>query len=394
MKIKIDEIQKRIRQLNGDGWLFYDVHNRDHIAYKILGINDKKLTSRRWFYFIPKAGTSIKLVHRIENKRLENIPGDTITYLGWQEMQLQLKNILSNSKKIFMQYSPLNNIPTISYADAGMVELIRSFNIEVLSSANLIQFFENQIDEYGISLHRKAGEKIQIIKDMAFNLIISHINSDKIITEYDVQKFILAEFEKENLTCEGIYPIVAANSHAADPHFELTKKNSTIIKKNDRVLIDLWAKENMPNGIYYDITWCGYMGLFPPEEYSKLFNIVVHARDAAKNFIIERLKKEEPILGWEVDKVARDHIKNMGYGEYFIHRTGHSIHTSVHGNGANLDNLETKDDREIIPGSCFSIEPGIYKNGIGVRSEINVIIDYQKNLIIVGPEQQDLVLIK
>lgn len=273
------------------------------------------------------------------------------------------------------------------------VELIRSFGVNVISSATLVQMFEARLDERQIELHRIAGNKICRIKDEAFEKIVRAIKSKITISEYEVQSFIMKQFEQNNLTCDGILPIVAVNSHAANPHFELTTENSLPIQNNDRVLIDLWARENIPNGIYYDITWCGYMGTKPPDLYSHLFNIVVNARKRAKDFIIERIAKQEPIQGWEVDDVCRSYITSEGYGDYFLHRTGHSIHTEVHGNGVNIDNLETKDDREIIPGSCFSIEPGIYKGDIGVRSEISVLLDHNRNVAVVGEEQENLICI-
>ncbi len=391
---KILSIQKTLHDYGIDGWLFYDYENRDPIAYKVLGIDQSKLTTRRWYYLIPADGMPIKLVHAIEKERLSELPGSTIVYSSWAELHSRLVRMLKGCKIVAMQYSPYNDIPSIAYVDAGTIELVRSFNVEVISSANLIQLFVARLDEEGMILHKKAGEKVHRIKNMAFEFIFDAVKSGKKIKEYDVQQFILRKFAEENLTCEGLNPIVAVNSHAANPHFECTPNNTYEIKREDRILIDLWAKVNVPDGVYYDITWCGYLGKRPPKKYVEMFDIVVQARNLAKNFISEKLEKGERILGWEVDDVSRRYISEKGYGDYFTHRTGHSIDTKVHGSGVNIDNFETKDYREITSCTCFSIEPGIYKGDIGVRSEINVLIDRNKKVVVEGAEQERLLLME
>jgi len=388
---KITLIQKALNEYGIDGWLFCDYENRDPIAYKVLNIDQSKLTTRRWYYLIPTEGIPIKLVHAIEKERISNLPGSTIVYSSWAELHSGLSRMLKGCKRVAMQYSPYNDLPSIAYVDAGTIELIKSFNVEVVSSANLIQLFVARLSKENINLHKKAGEKVQRIKDMAFELIFDAIKSEKKITEYDVQQFILEKFAKENLTCEGLNPIVAVNDHAANPHFDVTSKNTYSIKKEDRILIDLWAKVNVPAGVYYDITWCGYLGKKPPKKYVEMFNIVVQARNLAKNFISERIEKGERVLGWEVDDVCRKYISEKGYGDFFTHRTGHSIDTKVHGSGVNIDNFETRDQREITPCICFSIEPGIYKRDIAVRSEISVLIDKNRKIIVVGKEQESLI---
>ncbi|MCE5266761.1 MAG: M24 family metallopeptidase [Planctomycetaceae bacterium] len=391
--MNIRDIQQAIRDNDGDGWLFFDIHQRDPIAYQILGLDIAKFTTRRWYYFVPREGTPTKLIHRVELGRIASLPGNTVVYVGWKELHEKLKRLLEGSRRVFMQYSPLNNIPMVSFVDAGTVELVRSMNKEVLSSAELVQFLEARVDEVGAASHRAAGVKVQRIKDEAFRLMIDAIRSGRRITEYDVQQFILAEFEKGKLTCDNSPPMVGVNEHAADPHFEVSAAGSAVIKENDRVLIDLWARENTPQGIYYDITWCGFMGRTPDPEYQKMFDVAVQARELTKRFVTRRLADREPVYGWQADDVCRSYIAEQGYGSYIAHRTGHSIHRSVHGNGANLDNLETRDERRLIPNSCFSIEPGIYKDGIGVRTEIDALIDGQGNLSVAGPEQQKLVLL-
>ena len=390
---KIMLIQKALHGYGIDGWLFYDYENRDPIAYKVLGLDQSKLTTRRWYYFIPSDGVPTKIVHAIEKERLSELQGSTMVYSSWAELHSRLAEMLKGCKKVAMQYSPHNDLPNIAYVDAGTIELVRSFNVEVVSSANLVQLFVSRLSTEGMNLHKKAGEKIQKIKDIAFELIFDAVKSGKKITEYDVQRFILEEFIKEGLTCKGLNPIVAVNSHAANPHFEVTPNNTYKIKKKDRMLIDLWAKIDVPAGVYYDITWCGYLGKRPPRKYVEMFDIVVQARNLAKNFIIEKLKKGEGVLGWEVDDITRRYISKKGYGDYFTHRTGHSIDTKIHGSGVNLDNFETRDQREIIPCICFSIEPGIYKGDIGVRSEIDVLIDENSKVVVVGAEQERLLLL-
>lgn len=392
--MNVNDIQRAIRDNNGDGWLFFDIHHRDILAYRILGLDLERMTTRRWYYFIPRDGTPTKLVHRVEQGRIGTLPGNTVMYIGWRELHEKLRGLLDGSQRVFMQYSPMSNIPMVSCVDAGTVELVRSFGKEVLSSAELVQSFEAGVDEVGAALHRAAGAKVQRIKDDAFRLIVQSIKTSRRITEYDVQQFILAEFNKEHLTCDGSPPMVGVNEHAADPHFEVSATDSSAIRENDRLLIDLWARENVPEGIYYDITWCGFMGKKPPDEYQRRFDIVVKARDLTKQFIADRIASRQPVYGWEADDVCRRYITDQGYGDFFLHRTGHSIHRSMHGNGANLDNLETKDERRIIWGSCFSIEPGIYKEGLGVRSEIDMLVDNQGNVSVIGPEQSRLIVLE
>ncbi len=389
----LQKIQKSITELKGDGWLFCDFHNRDHIAYDVLKIDKGAMSTRRWFYLIPAKGNPIKLVHQIEEGRLDGLPGLKKTYSGWVEMHARLEEMLLGHRNIFMQYSPMNNLPVISLVDAGTAELVRSFGIEIISSKDLVQIFKSQLSEENIQAHIEAGKIVQKAKDDAFKLIESALKAGRKITEYEVQTFINNEFTKNNLTSDGSLPIVAVNDHAANPHFGPSPDNTYEIKKGDRILIDLWARLDTPAGIYYDITWCGYAGQEPPQKYVDLFRIIVEARKKAKNFIIEQFDANKAVYGWQVDKVCRDHIAEKGYADFFLHRTGHSIDTAVHGSGVNLDNLETKDDRQILYGTCFSIEPGIYKKEMGVRTEINVFIDHDGKVHSFGKEQEDLLLL-
>ncbi|RJP25915.1 MAG: aminopeptidase P family protein [Candidatus Omnitrophota bacterium] len=390
--MNLQEIQQKLSASNLDGWLFCDHHHRDEIAYAILNLDPKKMTSRRWFYFIPASGSPTKIVHNIESARLDSLPGETIHYSSWRDLHKFLNTVI-HDKTIAMQYSPDNNIPMISLIDGGTIDLIRSFGAAIVSSADFVQYFLARLDRESIDLHIQAGELVQKIKDEAFELVSTSLKEKKYKTEYEIQQFILRRFAEESLTCGEHAPIVAVNEHAADPHFEVNADHPCFIKENDRLLIDLWAKLDQPKGVYYDITWCAYAGNHPPEEYKQLFAIVVQARKLAKQLITDRFRTNEPIFGYEVDEAVRHYITKHGYGDYFTHRTGHSIGGEVHGIGANIDNLETKDERRLIPGLCFSIEPGIYKPPIGVRTEIDLYIDYDGAVCSQGPEQEVLLLL-
>ncbi|MFQ6103660.1 MAG: M24 family metallopeptidase [Candidatus Glassbacteria bacterium] len=390
----LERIQRALDAAGFDGWLFYDFQNRDKMAYSILGLDPDKMTTRRWFYFIPREGNPRKLAHSVEKGRLDPLPGEKTVYFAWKELHTKLREILGEPGRIAMQYSPLNNIPYVSVVDGGTIELVRSYGHEVVSSADLVQTFEAIIDQKGYESHLKAGEKVQMIKDEAFMEIGKAISEGKKITEYEVQRYIVRRFDEEGLTCDGEFPIVAINEHAADPHFEPAPDGSYVIKNGDMLLIDLWAKLVEPGSIFYDITWCGYIGKKPPEKYVEMFDVVTLARDAAVDFVTERFAEDVPTYGWEVDDACRAVVAEAGYGDYFVHRTGHSIGEAVHGNGVNIDNLETKDERRLVPGICFSIEPGIYLEGeMGVRSEVNVFIKDDNEVVVAGEKQQGLILI-
>lgn len=392
--MNLQAIQRALREQKVDGWLFYDFHNRDPIAYRILGLDFGKSTSRRWYYFIPVEGEAVKLIHGVEKTKLDKLPGKKIVYSPWRQMHQELKNILGDRTRIVMNYSPLNNIPYVSMVDGGTVELIKSFGYEVVSSADLVQQFEAIVDEDKYKTHIAAGEKVQGIKDEAFSEIGNAIREGREVTEYDIQQFIVRRFKEEGLTDDGDHPIVGVNGHPADPHFEPTPENTYVIKRGDTVLIDLWARVNEPGAIYYDITWCGYVGDNPPAKYVEIFTVVRDARDAAKRFVEDKFARGETCYGWEVDDACRNVVKSAGYGDYFVHRTGHSIGTEVHGNGANIDNLETKDERRLVPGVCFSIEPGIYLEGeMAARSEIDVYITLEGRVVVSDSIQEELVLI-
>ena len=392
--MKIEKIQDVLREKNLDGWLFYDFHNRDAIAYCILNLPGDKLTTRRWFYFIPALGDPKKLVHAVEPTKLAPLPGEKTVYLSWESLHSSLQKILGNPKKIAMQYSPLQRIPYVSIVDAGLIDLLRSFGHEIVSSADLVQLYEAVIDEKGYHLHKEAAHLINEIKNQAFEQIRKAIVDKKELSEYSLARFIQEKFKENNLINNEETPIVGVNDHPANPHFEPTPENAYILKPGDKVLMDIWGKKEEPGAIYADITWCGYIGDSPPKKYVEIFDVVRRARDRAVEYICDKFIRNEPCYGWEVDDACRQVVQEAGYGKFFMHRTGHSIGTEVHGNGVNIDNLETRDERQIIPGSCFSIEPGIYFEGeMAARSEIDVFITHQSEVEVTTEQQKELIKI-
>jgi Xaa-Pro aminopeptidase len=371
--LNIEAIQKALEKQKLDGWLFYDILHRDPIAYRVLGL-DHALAKRRWFYMIPAKGTPRKLVHRIEAATLDSLPGDKMLYASAEELEKNLKKLVGGAKKVAMQYSPKNLIPYVSLVDAGTVELIRAQGCKVVSSADLIQEFEAAWTPEQLASHRAAGVEIDRITQAAFAEAARRVRARKAFTEYDLQQWILGQFRASGVTSDSP-PIVAVGAHSGDPHYEPRERGSSPVRKGDLLLLDIWGKTLAPNSVYYDITWTGYLGAKVPPKYAKIFSIVRNARDAAVNFVEKHVKAGRVIEGWQVDRAAREVIRKAGYAKYFVHRTGHNIGQEVHGAGANMDGLETRDIRRIIPHTCFSIEPGIYLPEFGVRSEVNVYIE-------------------
>jgi Xaa-Pro aminopeptidase len=390
----LEAIQQALSGSGFDGWLFYDFRHRDAMAYRILGLDSGGVTTRRWFYFVPAHGEPVKILHRVEPRKLDGLPGREELYMAWTELHAKLKAVLQGHRKVAMQYSPMGDIPYVSVVDAGTVELVRSMGPDVVSSAELVQQFEAVVGDAGYRSHREAGASVQKIKDEAFQLMSDALLRSRQITEYDVREFILSRFAEEGLTSDGEIPIVGFNEHPADPHFEPTRENTHTLHHGDTILIDLWARLEKPGSIFYDITWCGFAGEAPPDLYLEIFGAVCRARDAALELVRQRCSAGHTCTGREVDDAARRVVSDAGYGESFLHRTGHNIGTDVHGTGVNMDNLETKDDRRLVPGICFSIEPGIYLAGrMAARSEIDVFITTNGEVDVFGPIQQRLILI-
>jgi Xaa-Pro aminopeptidase len=389
----LQKIQKALRDKRIDGWLLCDFRNRDYLAYRVVGLNFEKMTSRRWYYYIPARGEPRKLVSAVERMRLDSLPGKRMVYLSWQELHSSLKKMMGPKKTIAMQYSPKNNVPYVSIVDGGTIELLKSLGYKIVSSADLVQMFVSVIPEEGYRTHIEAGRIMDRIRAEAFDRIRNAVRNNTGESEYDVQQYMMRRFKEEALTTYDP-PMVGVNDHPADPHFDTLKEGARAFKKGDTVLIDMWAKKDVPGGIYYDITWVGYIGDTPPAKYVKIFNAVKAGRDAAVEFVRERFARGETCYGWEVDDACRNVIKKAGFGKYFLHRTGHSITEETHGNGVNIDNLETKDERALLPGCCFSIEPGIYLEGeMAVRTEINMFIRHDGVPEVTGEVQQDLVLL-
>jgi Xaa-Pro aminopeptidase len=383
----IAAIQAELRASKIDGWLFYDHHRRDPIAAHILGLNGHGLATRRWYYFIPAKGEPRKLVHRIEQGSLDAVPGSKLVYSGWQELYKLLPKLLKGTKKIAMQYSPENNIPYIGLVDAGTVELIRKLKKKVVSSADLVQIFEASWTPEQLESHIAAGKIIDRVTREAFERAASFVRQGKGLSEYELQQWIMEQFGAAGLRAEP--PIVAVQPNNGNPHYEPNEHDSRPIRAGDLLLLDMFGKMDRPESVYYDITWMGYLGERVPGTYAKIFKIVRQARDNAVEFIQENVTKGREIQGWEVDRVTRETIRKAGYGKYFVHRTGHSIGQAVHGNGANMDGFETRDDRKIVPRTCFSIEPGIYTPEFGVRSEVDVYVG-EKEARVTGAIQKEV----
>ncbi len=369
----IKAIQAELKVAKLDGWLFYDHHHRDPIAARVLGLNGDLMMTRRWFYFIPAKGEPRKLIHRVEKSTLDALPGKAIVYSGWEELQNSLAKLLSGSRTIAMQYSPDNNIPYIGLVDAGTVDLIRKLKKKVVTSADLVQKFEATWTDAQLEMHFEAGRRIDRISREAFARAANFVREGKPLRENELQAWILDQFCNAGLvTAEP--PIVAVQPNNGNPHYEPHAATALPIRAGDLLLLDMWAKLDAPDSVYYDITWIGYLGERVPDSYASIFKIVRQARDAAVDFVKESVARGREIHGWEVDRVARGIIRKAGYAKNFVHRTGHSIGREVHGNGANMDSLETRDDRKLIAGTCFSVEPGIYLPEFGIRSEVNVYV--------------------
>ena len=389
--MQLEIIQSELRARGIDAWLFCDHHHRDPIAYRVLGLPESSMVSRRWFYLVPASGEPVKLVHRIEPFHLDTLPGSKLEYAAWQQLLTSLESILRPYRRIAMQFSPNNLIFTVSLVDAGTVDLVRSFGKEVVSSANLVAKFEATWSDAQIASHYAARDSVDSIMKAVFPEIGRRARADGGTTEYEIQQWLVECFHRENLLSDSP-PIVAVNQNSSNPHYAPSAAQSSPIKVGDFVLLDVWAKKNTPNAVYYDISWTGFVGMSISERVGEIFEIVRKSRDAGITTVQDGISAGRKVCGWEVDKASRDVIEKAGYGRYFNNRTGHSIGTEVHGNGANMDNFELRDERELIPNTCFSIEPGIYLPEFGLRSEINMLVR-EGSAEITGRVQDRVVLI-
>ena len=404
--MNLNAIQSALREHKLDGWLFYDHHHRDPIAYRILGLDEDSFVSRRWFYFIPTEGEPRKLVHRIESGKLDSLPGTKDSYSSWQELEHKLELLLDGATRLAMQYSPRNAIMYVAMVDAGTVELIRSMGKQVVSSADLVSVFEAVLTEPQIATHFEAQRRLDAVLAAGWKHIGESIRTNTPLTEFDVVEFLLQEMQKSGLwTDHG--PNCSAGPNSADSHYEPTREASRTIRTGDFILIDIWAKlaapgdpkQPDPTAVWYDITWTGVVGRDPTPREQLIFNTVRDARDAAIEAVQRAYAHGRPIAGWEADDAARAVIRDAGFGDFFTHRTGHNIEVSLHGNGAHLDNLETHDERLLLPNTCFSVEPGIYFPGdFGIRSEVNMITrpsspEHAGSAVVTGPIQRELLRI-
>ncbi len=388
---RLDEIAAALAEASLDGWLFYDFRLSDPLAYRVLGLPSEGITTRRWFCYVPAAGAPRALTSAVEAERLATLGVETSVYRSADEMVAALRAMLAGARRVAMDYSPQCAIPYVARVDAGTVELVRSLGVEVVSAADLIQRFEARLTPAQLSSHRRAATIVRWVVDETFAEIARRIGSGEPISEHSAQQFVLARFAAHGLVADDP-PIVAVNANAAKPHFAPSAEHDTPVRRGDLVLLDLWAKEPGADSIYADLTWMAYAGERVPEEYARVFVIVAEARDAAVDFIRTRVGAGAPVRGEEADRVARSAIERAGFGAHFLHRTGHSIGREVHGTGANLDSLETRDHRTLIDRTCFSVEPGIYLAGrFGVRSELDMTIEDGRAEISAAPAQREIV---
>jgi Xaa-Pro dipeptidase len=393
--MNLEAIQTALRDNNLDGWLFYDHHHRDPIGESILGLDPKAHITRRWYYFIPATGEPRKLMHRIEQGRLDSLPGSKGLYSSWQELRAGLKAMLSGFRGIAMQYSPNNDIMYVSMADAGTVEFLRSLGKHIVSSADLVSHFEAVLTERQISSHSVAQKVIDAIIEEAWHEIARRLRpvsgNPGRVTEFDIVQWLSEAMRRGGLVWEN-GPNASVNANCSDSHYEPTADHTAEIKKGDFLLIDIWGRTDESDSVYYDITWTGIIGREPSEREQLVFETVRNARDAAIAAVTSAFAENRSICGFEADDAARNVIRTAGFADYFTHRTGHNIAHEIHGPGAHLDNLETHDERRILPNTCFSVEPGIYLPDFGIRSEVDMLTAPGKAWV-TGNIQRELVRI-
>ena len=391
MPLDVAAVQQSLKAEGLDGWLLYDFHGSNPIAARLAGTaNGAKMTTRRWFYLVPASGEPRGLVHAIERQTLDALPGEKTIYAGRQQLDAGLTKLLSGVKRVAMEYSRDCAIPYISRIDAGTVELVRSRGIDVESSGDLVQRFEAVWDEAALATHREASAALYRVKDRAFELIAGRVGDGDALTEFAVQQQMASWFEEEGLVSDSA-PVVAAQENAGDPHYLPTARRSRPIRKGELVLLDLWGKKREnPQAVYADITWVGFTGPEVPPEMARAFGAIGQARDAAVALVQESARQRRDLRGWQVDRAARQVLEQAGFGERILHRTGHNLGREVHGNGVHMDDYESHDDRRLLPGTGFTIEPGLYFESFGVRTEINMYYG-QREALVTGPAQTEIV---
>ena len=389
MAFDLSAVQRALREDGVDGWLLYDFHGSNPIARRVAGLSGKeKLTTRRWYYLVPASGEPRALVHGIERDTLAHLPGERLIYAERADLEAGLAELVRGVRRIAMEYSPACAIPYLSRVDAGTVERVRSFGAEVVSSGDLAQRFEAIWDQAALDSHRAASRHLYAIKDRTFELIRNRVAAGP-LTEYEVQQ-TMAEWFREASLITDCPPVVAAQESSGDPHYLPTAADHRFIRPEQVVLLDLWGKLDRPGAVYADITWIGFTGSVVPAEAAAVFGVAREARDQAVTLVADRVRAGRPISGWEVDRAARAVIGAAGYGDRFVHRTGHSLGEEVHGNGVHMDDYETHDERRLIAGTGFTIEPGVYLDDFGVRTEINMYAG-SADAAVTGPRQMEIV---
>src|SRR5579863_5621911 len=393
MTPRLDEIALALGDAQLDGWLFFDFRLSDPLAYRILGLSEDGIATRRWFCYVPARGKPRAIVSAVEAHRLDPLGIEKIVYRSHDEMIAALRAVLAGARRVAMDYSPGCAIPYVSRVDAGTVEMVRATGVEVVTAADLIQRFEATLTRDQLLSHQRAARALRSIVDETFIEIGQLISAGRPVSELSMQESVMARFAAQGLVTHAP-PIVAVNDHSADPHFGPAAEHDRAIRRGDFILLDLWAKEAAPDSIYADFTWVAFAGDKVPAEHARVFKIVARARDAAVDLVQRRVAAGEPVSGREADRAARSVIETAGFGDAFVHRTGHSIGREVHGTGANLDSLETLDDRGLIDHTCFSVEPGIYLPGkFGVRSELDMTIEDGRATVSGEPRQREVAAI-
>jgi Xaa-Pro dipeptidase len=391
MALDVAAIQQALRTERLDGWLLYDFHGSNPIASHLAGLDQGgHMTTRRWYYLIPAEGSPRGLVHAIERHNLDLLPGDKTPYASRQELDAGLTRLLTGVRRVAMEYSPDCAIPYLSRVDAGTAEAVRRRGVEIVSSGDLVQRFEAVWTPAQLATHQSAAAALYRVKDRAFESAARALRDGVEMTEYVLQQQMAGWFVEEGLVSEGADPVVAVGPHAGNPHYLPTATHSAPITRDAVLLLDLWGKHTTPGAVFADITWVGYTGGTPPEPVIRAFAAIVEARDAAVRLVENAAAAGRELRGWEVDRAARDVLERAGYAQEILHRTGHSLGESVHGNGVHLDDYETHDDRRILAGAGFTVEPGLYFESFGVRTEINVFRD-ERSAQVTGPRQMEIV---
>ena len=390
MPLPVTEVQRALREEGLDGWLLYDFQGSNPIAARLAGLTSgTKMTTRRWFYLIPASGEPVGLVHAIERHNLDGLPGAKRAYAGRDRLAAGLRQLLAGAKRVAMEYSPGNNIPYVSRVDAGTVEAVRELGVAIVSSGDLVQRFEAIWSDEALASHRAASDALYRIKDRTFDLVRGRLAAGTPTTEYEIQQAMIGWFGEEQLISDST-PNVSAQENAGNPHYHPSRDQTRAVNPGEILLIDLWGKRPDPGAVFADITWVAFTGAAVPDEYARAFAAARDGRDAAVALVESAVAEGRALRGFEVDRACRDVVARAGYGDQFIHRTGHSLGETVHGNGVHLDDYETHDDRRLIPGTGFTIEPGVYTPAFGVRTEINMYVG-DREARVSGPMQQEIV---